>query len=153
MEPLLRHTLATLSYRLGKVLRDAPEEFASYPEGDTQTAGKIVAHIGDLMEWALTMVNGESKWHDSQPLPWKEEINRFYVAIAALDTRIAEIGVGSASAERLFQGPIADALTHTGQLAMMRRHGGMKMGGENYYVADIATGRVGPDQTMPRRVF
>lgn len=137
MEPLLRHTLATLSYRLGKVLRDTPDEFANYPQGDPQTSGKILAHVGDLLDWALSMVNGAQKWQNSTPLPWQEEITRFHAALAALDARIAEVGAGEASEERLFQGPIADALTHTGQLAMMRRLAGCPMKGENYYVADI----------------
>jgi len=153
MEPLLRHTLATLSYRLGKVLRDTPDEFAAYPEGESQTADKILAHIGDLLDWALTMVNGEQKWQNSTPLPWQQEIARFYASLAALDVRVAEIGAGASTQERLFQGPIADALTHTGQLAMMRRLAGLKMPGENYYIADIVAGRVGPEQTPPRRVF
>ena len=150
---MLRHTLATLSYRLGKVLRDTPPEFSGFPEGDPQTAGKILAHIGDLMDWALSMVNGEQKWYNSTPLPWPDEIARFYASIAALDARLAEVGAGGSSEERLFQGPIADALTHTGQLAMMRRLAGVKMTGENYYIADIAVGCVGPDQAAPRRVF
>ena len=153
MEALLRHTLATLSYRLGKVLRDTPETFATYPDGETQCAGKILAHVGDLMEWALSMVNGKPEWHDSAPLAWPDEIARFYQAIGALDARLTEIGAGASTPEKLFQGPIADALTHTGQLAMLRRQAGIKMKGENYYVADVAAGRVGPEQTPPRREF
>ncbi len=150
---LLRHTLATLSYRLGKVLRDTPEDFAHYPAGDVQTAGKVLAHISDLLDWSLTLIEGKQAWHDSTPLPWPDEIARFYRAIAALDARLAETGLGTATAEKLFQGPIADALTHTGQLAMMRRLAGIKMKGENYHIADIAAGRVGPEQTLPRREF
>src|SRR3954451_21827960 len=109
MEPLLRHSLATLNYRLGKVLRDAPEEFANYPEGAEQNAGRILAHVGDLLDWALSIVNGAQRWQNSTPLAWHDEISRFDAALAALDRRIAEVGAGSAEAERLFQGPIADA--------------------------------------------
>jgi hypothetical protein len=158
MHSLLRHTLATLSYRLGKVLRDAPDSFATFPEGEPQNAGKILAHIGDLMDWALTMVEGQSRWNSSQPLPWPHEVARFYASIAALDARLAESGSSTSggdafNAERLFQGPIADALTHVGQLAMMRRQAGIRVSGENYYLAEIVAGRVGPDQAAPRRVF
>ncbi len=153
MEALLRHTLATLAYRLGKVLRDTPETFATYPEAETQCAGTILAHVGDLMDWALSMVNGKAAWQDATPLAWPDEIARFYQAIGALDARLAEIGAGASTPEKLFQGPIADALTHTGQLAMLRRQAGIKMKGENYYVADVAAGRVGPEQTPPRREF
>ncbi len=150
---LLRHSLATLSYRLGKVLRDTSAEFASHPEGDPQNAVKVLAHIGDLMEWSLSMVDGHSKWHDSAPLAWRDEIARFYASISALDAKLAEIGAGGSTPEKLFQGPISDALTHVGQLAMMRRQAGIKMSGENYYVAEIVAGRVGPEQAIPRRVF
>jgi hypothetical protein len=163
-----RHALATLSYRLGKVLRDAPDSFRDFfvpvhdaapptaaggPEGAERTAGRILAHIGDLMDWALSMVENRTAWKDSQPLVWKEEVARFYAAIGALDDQIAAGGLGASNAEQLFQGPIADALTHTGQLAMMRRLAGVKMKGENYYKAEITTGRVGPDQVAPKREF
>ena len=134
---LLRHTLATLAYRLGKVVRDAPEAFADYPQGEQQCAARILAHIGDLMDWAVSLVDGAVRWHDSTPLPWRDEVARVFETIAEFDRRLASVGAGAASEERLFQGPIADALTHTGQLAMMRRLAGCKMKGENYYIADI----------------
>lgn len=150
----VRHSLATLAYRLGKVLRDAPPEFRDFGAPDTtRTPGKILAHIGDLMDWALALVEGRKEWHDSEPLPWEQEISRFFTAIAALDQRIADHGLGPVTPERLFQGAIADALTHTGQLALLRRMAGIPMRGENYFVADIQAGRVGPEQTPPKHVF
>jgi hypothetical protein len=148
-----RHALATLAYRLGKVLRDAPDSFRDYPDGDERTAGRVLAHIGDLMEWALSMVENRMAWFDSQPLPWKDEVARFYKSIGELDDKIAASGLGGSNAEQLFQGPIADALTHTGQLAMMRRLAGVRMKGENYYKAEITAGRVGPNQAIPKREF
>ena len=154
MDVPIRHTLATLAYRLGKVLRDTPAEFRDFGRPDTpRTPGKILAHIGDLMDWALALVEGRRDWRDSDPLPWDEEIARFYATIQALDQRIATHGLGSVTPERLFQAAIADALTHTGQLAMLRRMAGVPMRGENYYVADIAVGRVGPEQTAPKAQF
>jgi hypothetical protein len=112
---------------------------------------RILAHVGDLMDWALSLVEGSQKWHNSIPLPWPDEVARFFRALEALDHRIAATGVEPAIADRLFQGPIADALTHTGQLAMLRRMAGCPIRGENYYVAEIAIGRVGADQASPRR--
>ena len=105
------------------------------------------------MDWAASMVDGKPAWTDSAPLPWQEEIARFYRTLGAFDARLAEVGAGASTAEKLFQGPIADALTHTGQLAMLRRLAGLKMKGENYYQADVTVGRVGPAQTAPRREF
>ncbi len=150
----IRHALATLAYRLGKVLRDTPAEFRDFRAAEgVRTPGQILAHIGDLMDWALTQVEGRKAWHDSSPLAWEQEIARFFRAIEALDQRIAAHGLGEAKAERLFQSAIADALTHTGQIALLRRMAGVPVRPENYAAADIAVGRVGPEQSPPRAEF
>ena len=151
---LLRHTVATLAYRGGKAIRGAPESFAEFRVSETsRTPGKILAHIGDLLDWALSMAKGKQEWHDSAPLPWEKETERFFTALAALEACLAsDLPLGS-PAEKLFQGPIADALTHVGQIAMLRRVAGAPMKGENYFRADIVAGRVGPEQTAPRREF
>jgi len=150
----IRHALATLSYRLGKVLRGTPAEFRDFRAADSvRTPGEILAHIGDLMDWALAQVEGRKEWHDSAPLPWDQEIARFYLAIEVLDKTIEAGGLGPAKAEKLFQGAIADALTHTGQIALLRRMAGIAMRPENYAAADIATGRVGIEQAAPRAEF
>jgi hypothetical protein len=150
----LRHTLATLAYRGGKALRGLPPEFAEFgaPE-TTRTPGKILAHIGDLLDWALSMASGEQAWHDSAPLKWDDGANRFFAGTKALDDYVASGQPLGISVEQLFQGPIADALTHVGQIAMLRRMAGLQMKGENYFLADIAVGRVGADQAAPRREF
>jgi hypothetical protein len=150
----IRHALATLAYRLGKVLRGTPAEFRDFQAaGATRTPGQILAHIGDLMDWALAQVEGRKEWRDSTPLEWNREIDRFFGALAALDQRIAAQGLGAASAEKLFQGAIADAFTHTGQIALLRRMAGIPVRPENYAAADIAAGRVGPEQAAPRAEF
>jgi hypothetical protein len=149
---LLRHTLATLAYRGGKIFRNAPAEFASFT-GAGRTPAQILAHIGDLLDWALSMANGTRKWHDSTPLPWNQEAARFFAALKSFDDYLASPEPLQALPEKLFQGPIADALTHVGQLAMLRRLAGAPIVGENYYVADIAIGRVGAEQTPPKRPF
>lgn len=150
----LRHTLATLAYRAGKTLRDAPESFASFRAGKTtRTPAEILAHVGDLFDWALSMARGATEWRDSAPLPWGREVTRFFGALKALDDYLASSEPLHATAAELFQGPVADALTHTGQLAMLRRLAGAPIRGENYAQADIAAGRTGPDQAPPRREF
>ena len=151
---LLRHALATLAYRGGKTIRDAGPDFASYGAADSkQTPGKIVAHIGDLMEWALSMADGSRKWHDSTPLPWNAECERFHATIRKFDDYLASDQPLQVPIENLFQGPVADALTHVGQLAMLRRQAGCPIRGENYFAAEIRTGRVGADQAPPRKPF
>ena len=143
MTSFFRHTLATLAYRAGKALRGAPPEFAGFrADATSRTPVEILAHMGDLFDWALSIANGNQIWHDSAPLPWDREVARFFGALAAFDQRVAD-GPIEAPMERLFQGPVADALTHVGQLAMLRRMAGCAIRGENYYVADIAVGRVG----------
>ena len=150
----IRHALATLAYRLGKVLRDTPAEFGDFrAPGSVRTPSQILAHVGDLMDWALAQVESRKEWRDSTPLDWPSEIARFYAALTALDNRIAADGLGRASVEKLFQSAIADAFTHTGQLAMLRRMAGIPIRGENYARADIAAGRVGPEQTPPGLEF
>jgi len=145
---LLRHTVTTLAYRAGKTVRGAPAEFASF-NGAGRTPVQILAHIGDLLDWALSMADGSGKWHDSPPLPWDQESERFFAALKRFDDYLASAEPLQAPPEKLFQGPVADALTHVGQLAMLRRLAGAPITGENYFVADIAIGRVG--RNSPRR--
>jgi len=150
----MRHALATLAYRAGKVLRDAPDSFGAFAAGeDGRTASQILAHLGDLMDWALSMADGSKQWRDSSLLPWKDGVTRFFSAVKAFDDYLASGKQVHAPLEKLFQAPVADALTHVGQLAMMRRLAGCKMKGENYFVAEIVTGRVGLEQAAPRREF
>jgi len=152
--PLLRHALATLAYRGGKAIRDAPEAFARYrASGSTRTPIEILAHVGDLLDWALGLADGRHEWHDAPPLTWDEEVGRFYTGLAALDRRLASNDPPGFSPESLLQGPIADALTHVGQITLLRRMAGFPVRGENYFKADIAAGRVGPEQPSPRREF
>jgi len=151
---MLRHTLATLAYRGCKATRDAPESFAEYKSGaDGRTAGQILAHMGDLMEWGLSIARGAQKWSDSKPRGWNAEVERFFAALKAFDDFLASPAPLAVPAEKLFQGPVADALNHVGQIAMLRRMAGVPIKGENYFVADIETGRVGTEQAAPKREF
>ena len=147
---LLRHTVATLAYRGGKALRGAPAEFA----GDgSRTPGQILAHICDLFDWALSITDGKEAWHNSQPQSWDADIARFFALLEAFDRRLASGVPLAVEPERLFQGPVADALTHVGQIAMLRRMAGCPASGENYFVAKIEAGRVGADQAAPVKEF
>jgi hypothetical protein len=154
MRELLRHALATVAYRGGKALRGAPAEFAQYggPE-NPRTPAKILAHIGDLYDWALSIAQGNQKWSDSTPLPWDQEVSRFHATLTAFDDYLASGAPLNGSPEALFQGPIADSLTHIGQIAMLRRMAGCPMKGENYHKAEIVVGRVGAEQAPPKREF
>jgi hypothetical protein len=151
---LLRHCLATIAYRAGKVLRDVPESFAKFqPPEKARTPEQILAHIGDLFDWALAIAKGQTAWKDSPPLPWAQEVERFFAALKRFDDYLASDEALHASPEKLFQGPVADALNHVGQIAILRRLAGVPMKGENYFKAEIAAGRVGPDQATPKREF
>lgn len=146
----LRHALATLAYRAGKTVRGTPAAFGEFRASpDSPQVKQILAHMGDLMDWVLTMLRGEPKWNNSTPLAWDAEIARFHASLQAVEAYLASGAPIAWEPARVFQGGIADALTHTGQLAMLRRLGGYKMRGENYSRADIEAGRVGPDQVPP----
>jgi hypothetical protein len=151
---LLRHTVSTLAYRGGKAVRGAPPEFADYRAAETtRTPGQILAHIGDLLDWSLSVARGKEAWVNSAPLPWDQEVQRFFRSLEAFDAYLASEAPLEETAEKLFQGPIADALTHVGQIAMLRRMSGAAMKSENYHRAAVAVGRVGADQEPPRREF
>ncbi len=143
----IRHALATLTYRAAKVLRDAPPDFSSFrPGNESRSAGEILAHVCDLLDWALSQAKGKEQWHNSKSRTWSEDTERFFAGVAAFDAYLASEAELHAPAEKLFQGAVADALTHIGQIAMLRRLAGAPVRGENYAVAMIAAGQTGPDQ-------
>jgi len=153
---LLRHAVATVAYRGVKAVRGAPASFAEFRSGaDTRTPAQILAHVGDLFDWALGLADGRHVWRDSKPLPWDDEVARFHATLERFDARLAraETNPLGNSPEKLFQGPVADALTHVGQLNLLRRLAAAPVKSENYYKAEIATGRVGADQAKPRVEF
>ena len=122
---LLRHTLATVAYRAGKALRGAPESFAEYKASpDGRTPAQILAHMGDLYDWVLSLCKGKQAWHDSQPLLWAQEVQRFFKALQAVEDYLASDQPMGCPPGKLFQGGIADSLTHVGQINMLRRMAG-----------------------------
>jgi len=151
---MLRHTVATLAYRGAKALRGAPDSFASYHASQTtRTPAQILAHIGDLLDWGLSIAKGAEAWNNSEPLGWNQEVARFHRALESFDNYLGSDADLEATCERLFQGPIADALTHVGQLTMLRRIAGAPIKGENYSRAKIEAGKVGVEQAAPKREF
>ena len=151
---LLRHCLATLAYRGGKAIRNVPAAFADFqaPEG-VRTPGQILAHIGDLLDWGLSIASGNQTWKDSKSLSWEKETERFFAALKRFDDYLASSAPMHATPEKLLQGPVADALTHVGQIAMLRRMAAGAVRGENYFAAEVAVGRVGTEQVPPKREF
>ena len=151
---MLRHALATLSYRGGKVLRGAPDGFGSFSAGPgSRTALEILSHVGDLFDWAIHMADGKHVWAEEAVEGWEGAVGRFFSGLAALDDRFASGEPLGLPGRKLFQGPFADAFTHVGQLAMLRRLAGSPVRGDNYFKADIQAGRVGPDQPPPGYEF
>ncbi len=143
----LRHTLATVAYRAAKSERDAPPGFGDFQIGNSaRTPLQILAHMGDLFSWALSLVEGKWDYKQSAPLQWRNEVTRFHASLEALDVYLASDAPLGISTQKVFQGPIADALTHVGQLAILRRLADAPVRGESYARADIAVGRLGADQ-------
>jgi hypothetical protein len=143
----LRHATATLAYRGAKTLRGAPPEFAHFKAGPTtRTPLEILAHIGDLLEVSAARLRGPAQWRVATPDTWERQTARFHAALASIDAALAAEAPIEVPLDKWYQGPFADALTHVGQLAMLRRMSGAPMKGEAYFYADIQPGRVGPDQ-------
>jgi hypothetical protein len=150
----LRQMAATLAYRAAKVLRDVPPDFAHRNFGDaTRQPVRILAHMGDLMSWGVSMAGGGKEWKPEGSDDWNTEVERFFTGLAALDAALAADGEFKGSIDKLIQGPLADALTHVGQLAMLRGMAGAPVRPESYARAVITAGRVGLDQEAPRAEF
>lgn len=140
---VLRHVVATVVYRGRIAVSDAPEEFAAFRimEG-TRAAVEILAHIGDLLEGSLHLVKGELVYLTSTPLSWGEEVSRFFSAAKRLDSYLASDAPLACAVEKLLQGPVGDALTHVGQIVLLRRAAGSPVRAESYFEAEIAPGLV-----------
>ena len=121
---MLRHTLAALAYRAAKCLRGAPIEFATFRASpDTRTPGEIIAHMGDLIDWAQTLLKGTHEWRPVASQGWSADSARFHASMQQLDAMLAS-DEPLMQLEQVFQGPIADTLCHTGQIALLRRLAG-----------------------------
>ncbi len=151
---LLRHTLATVGYRGGKALRGVPEGFGEFKVGPhTRTPAQILAHLGDLYDWALTQCEGHQAWNETAPTTWQADTDRFFAALERVDKYLASGAPLGMPPNQLFQGAIADSLTHIGQLNILRGIAGASVRAENYARAEIVAGRVGAEQTPPKHEF
>ncbi len=151
---LLRHVVATLAYRAAKTLRDAPAGFAEFSTGpNTRVPVQILAHMADLMTWAVRMAENEYVWRAEGSRDWDVELRRFFNRLAELDRFLASDAPLSHSPELLIQGPLADAMTHVGQLALLRGAAGAPVRPESYARANIVAGCVGLEQSPPGREF
>jgi hypothetical protein len=151
---LLRHSIATVAYRAAKALRGVPPEFAAFKAGPkTRTPAEILAHLGDLYDWALTQCEGQQKWHETPATNWQADTDRFFAALRKVDAYLASGKPLGMSPEKLFQGAVADSLAHIGQINILRGIAGASVRAENYCKADIAAGRVGSDQAPPEMEF
>src|SRR5215469_9948831 len=125
-----RHTLATIAYRASKAMRGAPAGFETFNAGQgSRSAGQILAHLGDLFEWSTRMADGDQSFHVSPPLGWEAGVAHFFAALEAFDRRVADEAPVQMPMKLFFQGPIADALTHIGQISLLRRLAGSPVRG------------------------
>jgi hypothetical protein len=148
---LLNHFLAALAYRTQKALRDAPPDFGSFRAHEgVRTPAELVRHMTSVLGYARTHFVGGRYW--PEPLEsLEEEIERFHemLGLLAQHLRNGDELLEGMSEERLLQGPFSDAMTHAGQLALLRRLAGAPVPPENFIVAEIAPDRLGPDQAKP----
>ena len=148
---LLKHFLAALAYRTQKALRDAPADFDSFvPTAGVRPPKELVRHMTSVLGYARTYFVGGRYWPD--PLPsLADEVTRFHQMLEDLGRDLSSETplCQGMTEEQLLQGPLADAITHAGQLAMLRRFAGAPVAPENFIVADIQSGKVGPDQPAP----
>ena len=140
---LLRHLVATLAFRAKVAVLDAPENFAAFKIDKTvRTPAEILAHLGDLLQGSLYLMQGELIYLESTPLPWDEELTRFFSAVKTFDSYLASDAPLNQPIEKIMQGPIADALTHVGQIIMLRRAAGSPAHAASYFTAEIVPGEI-----------
>lgn len=140
---LLRHLVATLAFRGGVAVRDAPENFSEFRGGENaRSAGEILAHIDDCIQGSLYLVQGEFVYLQSPVQSWAEDVKRFFAVIEEFDRFLASDARLAQPIEKILQGPIADALTHVGQIVMLRRLAGKPIRAESYFTAEIKAGEI-----------
>ncbi|HYH81947.1 MAG TPA: hypothetical protein VEX86_19230 [Longimicrobium sp.] len=147
---VLRHFLAALAYRTQKALRGAPPEFADFSAGaGTRTPRELVRHMASVLGYARTFFIGGI----FQPVPlesFEDEIERFHAMVADLGGHLARgTTLRELSYDQLLQGPFSDAMTHAGQIAMLRRLAGSPVESENFLFAEISADRLGSSQPPP----
>jgi hypothetical protein len=140
---LFRHLVATLAFRAKIAILDAPVEFAHFKINETiRTPGETLAHMGDLLQGSLYLMKGEFVRLNSAPLPWEDEVKRFFSAVKEFDSYLVSDAPLAQPIEKIIQGPISDALTHVGQIVMLRRIAGAPIRVESYFTVEIIPGKM-----------
>jgi hypothetical protein len=135
---MLRHLLATVAFRGKIAVADVADDFANFRVGKTiRTPGEILAHIGDLIHGSHFLLKGEMVHLNSKALSWHNETERFFAGIRELDAFLASEAELAFPVEKFIQGPIGDALTHIGQLVMLRRMFGEPISEQAYFEAEL----------------
>ncbi len=138
---LLRHMVAAVVFRGRVAIEDAPSDFSEFrASSDVRSPSEILAHIGDLLLGSHYLLRGEFVSLESNPLAWDDEKNRFMTVARELDEFLSTDKELAYPVEKFIQGPIGDALTHVGQLVMLRRLAGIPVGEESYFSAEIVAG-------------
>ena len=89
-------------------------DFSAFPRrSGSRSAGEILAHMGDLLDWGVSIVRGAQAWQNAPPQSWDADVDRFFKGLAAFDAALASAGDIACSDGQLFQGPVADLLTHS----------------------------------------
>ena len=144
---LLRHLVATIAYRATVALRGFPRDAAaSAPGGGARTPLELLSHVADLMHAAAAMALGQERPAPQPDAGWGDAEARLYAGLARLDAALADGLAPAANVDALLQGPLADALTHVGQLLLLRRLAGAPAEPRGYARAEIVVGVVGPEQ-------
>lgn len=141
----VRHLIATIAYRTTKVILDVPEHYPTFEAGQgVRTPVEIMHHMSDVILMACRALQPSERVE--VPLAdWHTEVDRFYGVLNRLDEAVqGKSQPQTLTWEQILQGPLADALTHVGQLATIRRLAGAPMAGERYSRADISAGRIAP---------
>lgn len=148
---LLRHFLAAIAYRTQKALRGAPDGFADFTAGHrTRTPVELIRHMASLMGFSVTLFVGGRYPHHPEPLSsWDDEVARFHAKLSEVAGHLERGSPLSISHQQLLHGPLADTMTHVGQLAMLRRLAASPVAPENFIFAEVRSDRLGRDQPEP----
>jgi hypothetical protein len=148
---LLQHFLAALAYRTQKALRGAPDQFADFRAApNVRTPQELVRHMTGVIGYAQTMLRGGTFAPPTLDT-FDAEIDRFHSILAKLRDDFADSALSaSISDEQFLQGPLADAMTHAGQLAMLRRIAGSPVPSEDFVFAHVRSDNVSRSQAAPR---
>lgn len=147
---VLRHFLAALAYRTQKALRGAPDNFGYFQAGQkVRTPADLVRHMTSVLGYARTFFVGGH--YRAEPLAdLAAEVSRFHSMLEDLARHLAtDTELHGTTEERLLQGPLADAMTHAGQLAMLRRLAGSPIPPENFIQAAVDPSNLSPEQPEP----